>query len=308
MVQGVETIYSHPDRVASRFTAVDGYRTHYLEAGAQDAPPLVLVHGSSNFGMGVDRWYPTIIPLSERFHVFAVDEIGFGHTDAPRAAKDLKHTRVRAEHVIGFLETIDVGPVHLVGQSEGGWIATYVSLVRPDLVSRLVLIDSGSTAAPPARHLPYFDDLFEAGTMVPKQEFRTKEQIREYELAFVYDEAALTDEFLDRLVELAKRWSDIHLTRAREFWADTTQAWVEKHEMYTVNGVHISEEIQKLSVPTLVLWGKQSNKGVDRGYELYKKIPGAQFHVFDHANHFLWLDQPRDFNAIVEWFLCKAID
>ena len=75
--------------------------------------------------------------------------------------------------------------------------------------------------------------------------------------------------------------------------------------MYSISGdgVHISNHVHNISVPTLVIWGKQSNKGVDPGIELYKMIPDAQMHIFHKANHFVWLDQPKDFNSLVLWFL-----
>ena len=72
-----------------------------------------------------------------------------------------------------------------------------------------------------------------------------------------------------------------------------------------MEGKHISEHVKKINVPTLVIWGKQSNKGVDAGVEVYKRIPDAQMHIFDKANHFVWLDQPEDFNSLVTWFLTK---
>jgi pimeloyl-ACP methyl ester carboxylesterase len=220
----METLFNSPDKFKSKFATADGYRTHYIEAGREDADRLLLVHGGGNeIGMGNYR-YPNIIPLSKRFRVFAIDELGHGQTDPPRNVEDLANVRVRADHVISFIETLKLAPINLAGQSQGGWIVTYITLTRPDLVKKLVLIDSGSTAGHPmeltdqpagsklevdgievtvgSRELPYFKEVFEPGTMMPKEGLTTtREGIRKYVGAFFYDKSMLTEELLDHLME-----------------------------------------------------------------------------------------------------------
>ena len=75
-----------------------------------------------------------------------------------------------------------------------------------------------------------------------------------------------------------------------------------------IDGVHIREKVNEIGVPTLVIWGRNSNKGIDPGIQLYKSIPDAQMHIFDKANHFLWLDHPKKFNTLVTWFLNEGSD
>ena len=141
------TLFNSPDKFESKFATADGYRTHYVEAGKDNPESLLLVHGGGiDIGMDLYRWYPVVLPLAEKFHVYAIDELGHGETDPPRDTADLWRPTVRAEHVISFIEAMDLGPVNLVGQSTGGWIVTYITIKRPDLVKKLVLIDSGSTA------------------------------------------------------------------------------------------------------------------------------------------------------------------
>lgn len=147
--QGWTTIYDNPGKVKSNYITVDSYRTHYREAGSKASPPLVLVHGANiQVGLGSDRWFPNLIPLGEDFHVFAIDELGGGDTEPPRDINAIGHIRVRADHVLAFIEALGVGPVHLLGQSQGAWIAAYVALLRPDLVNELILVDSASLALP----------------------------------------------------------------------------------------------------------------------------------------------------------------
>src|ERR1700733_10628448 len=57
-----------------------GFKLHYLEAG--HGAPVVLLHGLGGDG---SRWGPNIEPLAKDFHVFALDQIGFGESDKPLA-------------------------------------------------------------------------------------------------------------------------------------------------------------------------------------------------------------------------------
>ncbi len=325
----METLFNSPDKFESKFVTADGYRTHYVEAGDKDADRLLLVHGGSiEVGMGLYRWYPNVIPLSEHFHVFAIDELGHGDTDAPRDLDTLGHVRFRAEHVISFIEALDLGPINLAGQSQGGWIVTYITLKRPDLVKKLILIDSGSTAGSALKtendtetpeyveidgvkqkvgsgELPYFKEVFEPNSMMPKQGLTdTREGLRKYASVFFYDKSMVSEEFLDYLMDLSKKWNKLYMDhKGKEYWGD--QGLTGHSDMYGFDGKHIRDHVKDIDRPTMVVWGKNSNKGVDPGLELYKRIPDAQMHVFDKANHFLWLDQWQEFNSLVTWFLTK---
>src|SRR5471030_562428 len=74
---------------AGKDVTVLGFKLHYLEAGR--GAPVVLLHGLGGDG---SRWGPNIEPLAKDFHVFALDQIGFGESDKPLANY---HTGMLAE-------------------------------------------------------------------------------------------------------------------------------------------------------------------------------------------------------------------
>ena len=62
----METLFNSPDKFKSRFATVDGYKTHYIEAGERNPQKLLLVHGGAiEVGMGCYRWYANIIPMAK---------------------------------------------------------------------------------------------------------------------------------------------------------------------------------------------------------------------------------------------------
>src|ERR1700758_365790 len=66
--------------VAYRTADVDGFLVFYREAGAADAPTLLLLHGYPS----ASHQFRELIPLlADRFHIVAPDLPGFGKSDMP---------------------------------------------------------------------------------------------------------------------------------------------------------------------------------------------------------------------------------
>jgi pimeloyl-ACP methyl ester carboxylesterase len=94
----------------------------------------VLLHGGLSDS---SAWGLQVPALTERFETYAFDRRGHGtspDTDEPF------HYEAMAAETIAFIEDVVGGPSHLVGWSDGGIIALLVSLARPDLVRRQVVI------------------------------------------------------------------------------------------------------------------------------------------------------------------------
>src|SRR5919206_3245948 len=121
--------------IASKDVTVLGFKLHYLEAGR--GAPVVLLHGLGGDG---SRWRPNIEALAKDFHVFALDQIGFGESDKPLANY---HTGMLAEFLVGFLKAVNVPKASLVGNSMGAGVALYTAAKFPQLVDRIVLADGG---------------------------------------------------------------------------------------------------------------------------------------------------------------------
>jgi pimeloyl-ACP methyl ester carboxylesterase len=90
--------------------------------------PLVLVHGSWT---DHHSWDLVARGLAESFQVTVYDRSG--HTLSPRRPTGTTR-RMDEDDLVALVESIGVGPVHLVGNSYGASIVLGVAARRPDLV------------------------------------------------------------------------------------------------------------------------------------------------------------------------------
>jgi pimeloyl-ACP methyl ester carboxylesterase len=106
---------------------VDGVELYFDIVGAGER--LVLTHGSWTDGSG---WAPSVPSLAERYEVVTWDRRGHSRS------QDGSGPGSRAEDaadLVGLIEHLGGGPVHLVGNSYGAIVALTVVTERPDLVA-----------------------------------------------------------------------------------------------------------------------------------------------------------------------------
>jgi pimeloyl-ACP methyl ester carboxylesterase len=112
----------------------NGTTISYLERSG-GSEPLMLLHGITD---SAKTYEPLMDGLESRFHVYALDFRGHGHSDKPDALYD---TDAYADDVCHFIREVAGAPVLLEGHSLGGAVAVQVGATAPELVCGLVLED-----------------------------------------------------------------------------------------------------------------------------------------------------------------------
>ncbi|MEQ8859221.1 MAG: alpha/beta fold hydrolase [Pseudomonadales bacterium] len=112
--------------------------TFVLTCGAEDGPPLLLIHGAI---ANVSSWLGDVETLAPHFRLHAVDVIGEPGFSAPsRPALD---SDAYARWLEDVLDGLGLSSAAVVGISLGGWLGLDLAIRRPARVSALGLIAPG---------------------------------------------------------------------------------------------------------------------------------------------------------------------
>ncbi len=140
--------------VRSEYVVVNGLRIHYFEAPAKGGgagTPLLLVHGLGARGEDFGKLIPGLARAG--FHVYAPDLPGYGRSERPDVAYTIAYEEAAVKD---FLQAMRVSRAEVVGWSMGGWVAMKLTADHPELVDKLVLLDSAGVYFP----LEYKPSLF----------------------------------------------------------------------------------------------------------------------------------------------------
>ena len=130
---GIE--FPHVDGVEHRFVDAGGLRMHVAEAGAESAPPVLLLHGWPQHWY---EWRHLIGPLSAHYRVICPDLRGLGWTDAPPRGYEKEQL---ASDVLALMDALGVERARLVGHDWGGWVGYLLCLREPDRFERLLALN-----------------------------------------------------------------------------------------------------------------------------------------------------------------------
>jgi pimeloyl-ACP methyl ester carboxylesterase len=274
-----------------------GGRVHLLEQGA--GTPVVLLHGTGN---------PAgfLLPLLHELHgvrAIAPDRPGVGLSD-PIDFPEGRYRQTAVAWLDRLLDTLELDATTLLGHSGGGVWALWYALAHPDRVKRLVLL--GVPTLPKTRcPLP----VRLVGTPgLGRLLSRLAPPGPKSTLRFVHHAArekatlARHPDLVDLLVA-ARRDPITDRAAKAEF-----RELVSPFALLTPSGFRRRagvrpDELRRLVMPTLVLWGEQDPVGsVAVARAVAELIPNAQLEVLP-TGHGPWLGQPTRTAAAVADFV-----
>lgn len=279
----------------SKFVALpSGATAHYRDQGNASGPPLVLVHGSN---ASLHTWEPWVKSLGDQFRVISVDMPGHGLT-IPKPGEDFT-TESMATFVDEFATTIGLTKFAIGGNSMGGDVAGRVTMQYPARVSHLILVDSGGIISPNMPPPPVFFYLVRTPGLRDLLRLIPGRPVAESTLkaSFAHQDL-VTPEMIDRYWELNRSADNRAATRIRFSRAG---------EWYKAEDKFFRENMPKIGVPTLVLWGRQDKLIPVEAAEIFKNaIPGAQMIIYDDGGHILQEDKAEESAGEVRKFLSAA--
>jgi len=271
--------YAQAPAPESKQVEIFGQKIHYLEAGSASNPAVILLHG---LGGDVSNWALTVPALASKYHVYALDQIGFGKSDKPIANY---RVAMLVEFLDVFCKKLDIRKATLVGNSLGGWTGAAFAIAHPEKVDKLVLVCAAGYT--PKRW---------GGPEVTKDALAalnpsTTEDFKRLFSLILYNKAMLTDQFVEQALTNKLKRGDGY----------TINSFVES----VLRGEdYIDGKVKAVKAPTLVLWGKNDGlTPLGMGKAFAEDIPGAQLVVIDQCGHVPQMEKAAEFNAALLKFL-----
>jgi haloalkane dehalogenase len=131
-----------------------GLRMHYVDDGAREASPVLMLHGEPTWSYLYRHMVPVFTAAGLR--ALAPDLIGFGRSDKPtdKAAYTYQH---HVDWLTEWLLGLDLHDITLVCQDWGSLLGLRIAAEHPERFSRIVVangfLPTGDRALPPAFHV-----------------------------------------------------------------------------------------------------------------------------------------------------------
>ncbi len=243
--------------------------TTFLSKGQGDTP-ILLLHGFDSSIFEFRRLLPL---LANKNETWAVDLLGFGFTD--RLLNLKINPGAIATHLYSFWKSLINQPVILVGASMGGAAAIDFILTYPDIVKKLILIDSAGLKNNPIISKFIFPPLDYFAT-----EFLRRPQVRENISRSAYFDKSFAT--LD-----ANICARLHLEMP-----DWNKALIS----FTKSGGYgnFQDKLHLIQEQTLILWGEHDRiLGTGDAGNLETAIPNSQLIWIPNCGHVPHLEKSQ---------------
>ena len=122
----------------SVYVETNGVRLHTVQAGPEDGPLVVLLHGFPEFWYS---WHDQLRPLANAgYRVVVPDQRGYNLSDKPDGV-GAYHIDELAADVVGLVDALGAESAYLVGHDWGAMVAWWVALHHPERVEKLCAVN-----------------------------------------------------------------------------------------------------------------------------------------------------------------------
>lgn len=260
---------------------LNGTQLYYEDTGTGDEA-ILFSHGllwdRRMFGAQVEA-------LQSDYRCIAYDHRGQGRSAVP--AEATIPMDLLALDAVALIEKLDLGAVHFVGLSMGGFVGMRVAAWRPELVRSLSLLET-SADPEPSKNVPRYKGLNLVVAVAGAK------AVSSQVMPIMFGRSFLEDP--DREAE-RDRWRGILAGNAKTI----TKA---------VNGVlqrpSFADHLREIESPTLVVVGDEDVATTpDKAQRLVAGIPGARLVTIAGAGHSSTIERPVSVTDALRGFLAE---
>lgn len=234
--------------------------------------PVVFLHG---FSATVDMWRLQVPVLSREYKFIIYDARGHGQSESPPSANQYSEDIV-VEDLFQLLRILGIKKAVVGGLSMGGYESLRFYLTHPNMVTALILMDTGPGYRNPEH----------------REEWNRQREELARQLETRGIEVLAANAPTETRREIMLKQNPVGL-------AHMARKVVAQHDSRVI------DSLDKIKVPTLVLVGENDTPFRRAADYMANKIPGAQHAVIPEAGHAANIDNAGAFNGAVLGFLRK---
>ena len=250
-----------------------GYAIGYQKAGSGDATPIVFLHG-----VGSDKsvWRPQLDHFGKTRRALAFDYPGYGGSDpAPRGTTRDDY----AAAILSGMHELGVTWAHICGLSLGGVVAIALHRAAPWCCASLILADTF------AKH-PDGQAIYER-SIAGSQDLRAFAEARADFLLAQPADPAVRREVIETMARIDPE----------AYRIGSEAVWLAEQR----------DRVQSIFRDTLIICGEHDKPTPPAlSQELHGFIPNSRVEIISRAGHLTNLEQPKQFNSLVENFIEHA--
>jgi pimeloyl-ACP methyl ester carboxylesterase len=255
----------------------NGTQRYYEVRGAKlytqiygHGPPIVFLHGGMVF---FDNSFAKQRDYFSAFRtVIGIDQRGHGHS--PDGPWSLSY-KMMAEDTAAIIKELGLGPVDIVGHSDGADLALVLVRDHPNLVRRLVI--SGANIRV---------------NLSPEEKLRSQWSQQQLDGHLRKMAAALPPWFLPDYAKVSPDGPDHWMTLLAKCY-----------DMWLQPVVIEPADLKKISIPVLVMAGDHDFTSIEDNDEIFRDLPRGQLIIVPASNHGTFNKRPDLVNLAIREFL-----
>lgn len=256
---------------------------YFVKSGDSAAQTVIFLHGWRAEGK---IWAPVIRNLAEsgKYNIFSLDFPGFGKSGKPKGPMTVGDFADIIEEFIKKValtlnpspargEGNKVGQVSIIGHSFGGRVAIKLAAIRPELLKKIVLVNSAG---------------IKSG-----------------------DVKTATIKSLAKVLKPVFKLPLFRSMKPKIYKAIGSEDYLATPELTStflnVINEDLTPSLREIKTPTLLIWGgKDKDTPVSLGQTMQKYIENSRLLIYMNAGHFSFIDEPKAFYKDLVNFLDES--
>lgn len=270
---------------------INGIDLHFITAGDERHPPILLLHGFPEFWYGWRHQIPFLV--NSGFRVIVPDQRGYNKTEKPKGAKNY-HIDLLAADMLGLLDFLNIQKVFLVGHDWGAFVAWWLALKHPERIEKLAILN-----------VPH-------PVVMRKHLLSNFNQLKKSWYIFFFQLPWLPEWGMGRKnsaggVEMLKRsgfkntFSEDDLEHYRQSWAHP-RTWNATINWYRglFRIIQTQFESESIKLPVHIIWGKQDVAlGAEMAEDSLAYCADGELTFIERATHWVQHDARDQVNEIL---------